>query len=267
METVEDLCDHIALINKSKKILEGSKKEVKVVKIKDIPFKDDFKIKTDRYQLIRDTDWFPSRLVWHTVSCISKLLFWDEQIWWWLDEKRTKAVLSMLEQNKDIQNLTVRVNHNEWFYDWYRMMFHKDLREENPFLYRLIKWSWDTAIDEIWAEFWRGDYYNALTRTVVLYSNIESIAAHELGHHVDFDKFPKEMKMNDPLARWIYDGSRYFPPVMLYQEWQASKNAKALMSKEDEYQFRRYLIPAFYTYLLSVIFIIFSYFSQKRSSE
>lgn len=29
METVEDLCDHIALINKSKKILEGSKKKVK----------------------------------------------------------------------------------------------------------------------------------------------------------------------------------------------------------------------------------------------
>jgi ABC-2 type transport system ATP-binding protein len=29
METVEDLCDHIALINKSEKILEGTKKEVK----------------------------------------------------------------------------------------------------------------------------------------------------------------------------------------------------------------------------------------------
>jgi ABC-2 type transport system ATP-binding protein len=29
METVEDLCDHIALIDRSKKILEGSKKEVK----------------------------------------------------------------------------------------------------------------------------------------------------------------------------------------------------------------------------------------------
>jgi ABC-2 type transport system ATP-binding protein len=29
METVEDLCDHIALINKSRKILEGSKKQVK----------------------------------------------------------------------------------------------------------------------------------------------------------------------------------------------------------------------------------------------
>ena len=29
MESVEDLCDHIALINKSKKVLEGSKKDVK----------------------------------------------------------------------------------------------------------------------------------------------------------------------------------------------------------------------------------------------
>jgi ABC-2 type transport system ATP-binding protein len=29
METVEDLCDHIALIDKSKKILEGSKRQVK----------------------------------------------------------------------------------------------------------------------------------------------------------------------------------------------------------------------------------------------
>jgi ABC-2 type transport system ATP-binding protein len=29
METVESLCDHIALINKSKKILEGPKKQVK----------------------------------------------------------------------------------------------------------------------------------------------------------------------------------------------------------------------------------------------
>ena len=29
METVEDLCDHIALIDKAKKILEGTKKEVK----------------------------------------------------------------------------------------------------------------------------------------------------------------------------------------------------------------------------------------------
>ncbi|MFN4945085.1 MAG: ABC transporter ATP-binding protein, partial [Chryseotalea sp.] len=29
METVEDLCDHVALINKSKKIVEGTKKQIK----------------------------------------------------------------------------------------------------------------------------------------------------------------------------------------------------------------------------------------------
>src|SRR3569623_1557885 len=29
METVEDLCDHVVMINKSQKVLEGSKREVK----------------------------------------------------------------------------------------------------------------------------------------------------------------------------------------------------------------------------------------------
>lgn len=58
METVEDLCDHIALINKSKRILEGSKKQVK----------DNFRTNTylvehrghlgilpDRYELVQQT--------------------------------------------------------------------------------------------------------------------------------------------------------------------------------------------------------------------
>jgi ABC-2 type transport system ATP-binding protein len=31
METVEELCDDIALINKSQKILEGKKKEIKIL--------------------------------------------------------------------------------------------------------------------------------------------------------------------------------------------------------------------------------------------
>lgn len=55
METVEDLCDHIALINKSKKILEGSKKQVKdnyrsntfLVEHKGI-----FNLTTDQYELV-----------------------------------------------------------------------------------------------------------------------------------------------------------------------------------------------------------------------
>jgi len=55
METVEELCDHIALINKSKKILEGQKKEVKA-KFKTNTFivehKGDFSLDGENYERI-----------------------------------------------------------------------------------------------------------------------------------------------------------------------------------------------------------------------
>lgn len=54
METVEELCDHIALINKSKKILEGPKKDVKA-KFKTNTFivehKGEFSLDGDHYEL------------------------------------------------------------------------------------------------------------------------------------------------------------------------------------------------------------------------
>lgn len=55
METVEDLCDHIALINKSKKILEGSKKQVKDAYRNNtytVEHKGSFDFNTDRYQVM-----------------------------------------------------------------------------------------------------------------------------------------------------------------------------------------------------------------------
>jgi len=55
METVEDLCDHIALINNSRKILDGSKKQVKE-KYRSNTFmvehKGVFNLPTDRYDLL-----------------------------------------------------------------------------------------------------------------------------------------------------------------------------------------------------------------------
>ena len=55
METVEDLCDHIALINKSKKILEGSKKQVKNTYRTNtyvVEHKGGFSLLPDPYQLV-----------------------------------------------------------------------------------------------------------------------------------------------------------------------------------------------------------------------
>jgi ABC-2 type transport system ATP-binding protein len=55
METVEDLCDHIALIDKSKTILQGSKKQVKETYRNNtfvIDHKGAFQLSTQQYQLL-----------------------------------------------------------------------------------------------------------------------------------------------------------------------------------------------------------------------
>ena len=55
METVEDLCDHIALIDKSKKILEGSKKQVKETyrtNTYTVEHKGSFNLSSPNYELI-----------------------------------------------------------------------------------------------------------------------------------------------------------------------------------------------------------------------
>lgn len=55
METVEDLCDHIALIDKSKKILEGSKKDVKAAYRTNtflVDHQGTFSVGADEYELL-----------------------------------------------------------------------------------------------------------------------------------------------------------------------------------------------------------------------
>lgn len=216
----------------------------KIVDTETIDFSKDFKIKTDRYRIVKDDDWWLSRAIGTIGSLPTKLFFWDCDMGKGLDSERSRSVLAMLENDKSISNLTVRVNHTEAFYDWYRMMTDKKLRERNPFLYRAIFGSLTTFGGELFAELSRGNYYNPLTKTVVTYSNVESIPAHEFGHHKDFERFSTD---------WVYSLGRALPPVMLYQEWKASSNARKIMSKEDDWQFNRYLLPAFFTYVLATV--------------
>ncbi len=55
METVEDLCDHIVMINKAKKVLEGSKKQVKDAYKTNtfaVEHKGNFSLSSDQYDLL-----------------------------------------------------------------------------------------------------------------------------------------------------------------------------------------------------------------------
>lgn len=81
METVEDLCDHIALINKSKKILEGSKKQVKDQfrsNTFSIDHKGSFSLNNDQYELLkqetREDDHFNSVVKMKSMRSPNELL-------------------------------------------------------------------------------------------------------------------------------------------------------------------------------------------------
>jgi len=212
----------------------------KIINTKDIPFDKHFFIKTDRYTLTKNQDWLPSRMIGHVGSLPFKLLFWDWDMGWGPDRDRARVALSILENEKNLKNITMRLNYNEPLYDVYRLFTESALKERNPFLARATLGLFSTLGGELFAELGRGDYYNPYTQTAVNYSNVESIFAHEVGHAKDFKRFNED---------WIYSICRPLPPVMLYQEAKASLNAKELLSPNDSNQIYRYLVPAFLTYV------------------
>lgn len=206
----------------------------------------EFEIVTDRYRIIKEKDFIGSRLIGHLASIPMKLYYWDGDIGWGLDENRTKSVISMLEANKDISGLTVRINNNGVLQDTCRLFFDEEVCERNNFIARVAIGIPTTFFGEMFSELRRGDYYNPMTQTVVLYSDVSAISAHEIGHHQDFERFDSD---------WWYVLSRGFPPAMLYQEAQASLNARELIDPKDDYQFVRHLLPGFATYLLASYYL------------
>lgn len=220
-----------------------------IINTEKVDFSKDFVIETDRYKIIKKEEWLPSRIIGHIFSVPAKLYFWDWGAGLGLDAQRTKAVIAMLEKNKNIKNVTVRINHNEAIYDCYRLFGDDVVAERNNWLARVLMGIPTSIGGELFAELSRGDYYNPMNQTIVLYSNIESISGHEIGHHQDYQRFTSD---------WEYSLAGSFPPVKLYKEWQASINAKDLLAEKNKWQFERYLLPAFFTYIMA------GYYVSKR---
>ena len=227
--------------------MEGEDGLEKYVYTDNVDFSQDFYLETERYRIEKDKDWAPTRALGHVGSLPMKLMFWDWNIGLGLDEKRSRAVVSILENNKEIDNITVRINHNKFFKDMYRLFRDDRVAERNSWLARGTVGVLFT-FPELFAELRRGDYYNPMTQTAIVYSNLESISGHEIGHHQDFQRFDSD---------WAYGLSRSFPPAMLYQEWQASQNSLQSLEAPDHWQFSRFLLPAFFTYCMG------SYFGSK----
>jgi len=94
------------------------------------------------------------------------------------------------------------------------------------------------------------DYYNPFTHTVHLYSDVPSIALHELGHAKDFA---------ERRHRGSYAALRLIPFADLYQEYQATEDAfeyiRAEHQTEREMEAFKILYPAYGTYLGSYLFV------------
>ena len=219
----------------------GERRLEHIVHTTDIDWEEDFYLETDHYRIIKEDDFFLTRFIGHGLSIFTKLYFWDWDCGLGLDEEQTRNVVALLENDETLEGLTVRINNNGVLHDTLRLVTDPEVRERNNILSRLTVGVLMTTFGELFAELRRGDYYNPMTQTAILYSNIDAIFAHEFGHHRDFQRFDSD---------WEYVLSRMLPPVMLYQEARASLNAKELLGDYREWQFYRYLVPAFFSYLV-----------------
>jgi hypothetical protein len=231
-------------------------KDEKVVKTESIDFSKNFEIKTDRYTVVKNDDWKGSQAIGSVLSIPAKVYFWDRNVSRGLDEEKTRSVIAMLENDKSVKDITVRINHNEALSDMYKLFTDEKTKKRNNIIARSTLGVAISLKNELFAELFRSDYYNPMTQTAVVYTNIESIDSHEIGHHKDWQRFDRD---------WIYTIARAVPVVALYQEWKANDHACKLISENDQWQYDRYLLPAFFTYVAG--FYILARKRMKKMKE
>lgn len=193
-----------------------------------------------KYVVVEDKEWLPFRALGYIGSLPAKTLLMSWKMNNYVTPETRKSIETILENDSGIDGLTVRINHTRPLKDTYRLFTEKQLMERNNFFARLFLGMPTTIIGEFFAKFTRSDYYNPYTRVAVLFSDIEAVAKHEIGHHRDFMRFNKD---------WVYSLTRLLPPVMLYQEWMASTYSKWTIEENNRGQFGRYLVPAFALYV------------------
>lgn len=208
----------------------------------DINFNENFTLDTGRYTIVRGKDYGLSQSIGWLGSFATKLYFWDSDMGAGLDAERTKSVLAMLENHPEIEDLLVRVNHNAVWEDLGRLFEDPQITERNSFAARAFFGLLGSFFHELFAELARGDYYNPMTQTAVLYSNVDAVSAHEIGHHIDFQRFSSD---------WEYASTAINPGMLVDREYRASQNAQGLIGTGVENQYERFLLPALLTYLLA----------------
>jgi hypothetical protein len=168
----------------------------------------------------------------------SKLLFFSKDIGNY-PRKEVQNHVRKYVVNSNLRNITVRLGHSRVIKDIKRL-FKDDKLKDISKIGKILFGIPTTLIGGIGAKLSRSDWYNPFTRTAHIYSDVKAVAGHELGHAEDFQ--------NKKYVS-LYSLVRRLSPVMLYQEYIASKKSHDNLSEKDKWQTGRYLFPAFGTYV------------------
>ncbi|HTL48292.1 MAG TPA: hypothetical protein VL688_09585 [Verrucomicrobiae bacterium] len=178
------------------------------------------------------------------VGAFSKLILWNWKVErHWVREESQQAIQDYIAKNKDtLGDVQVQLNRYAPQDAWPRLIHNKGVKwPYRVFIGSFVVLFIDTLfVDRIFG----ADYYNPYTHTVYLFSDIPSVALHELGHAKDF---------GERRYRGSYGLFRIIPFANLYQEWIATDKAFSYIREEKqvdrEIEAYKILYPAYGTYV------------------
>ena len=205
-------------------------------------------------QITRGAPVPPVDFIGNVLSLPGKLILWDWQF-------NSHSISALTEQQLVAYRNTRHLpafERTAWRLNEYTPL--KDLgalvkNRDVAWPYRLLFGLPTTLITDVFLPgriFPWGDYYNAYTNTIHLYSDDVTIALHESGHAYDFAAFPH---------KGTYATLRLVPFMDLYQEARATDEAinylVRIEDRETEFRAYRVLWPAYGTYIGAYVPVAF----------
>lgn len=180
----------------------------------------------------------------NVFGALSKLILWNWKVERHNIQPGTRAAIDQYLNLKmdQVGDVAIQLNRYAPQDSWRRLFHNKGVKW--PYRYTLGLLSvliLDTLLP---GRIFGGDRYDPYTHTVHIYSDLPSIALHELGHAADF---------NERRYRGSYALLRILPGADLYQEHQATSLAFKYIREQEllplEIEAYKILYPAYGTYV------------------
>ncbi len=172
----------------------------------------------------------------------TKLILWNRKMINHSVSPQTEAALVKYLQDNQLINVKVRINQYAPGDEWHRLIANKRVGAGYRYTLGALTWLGETIFPN--RLFASSDYYNPMTNTINVYSDLVPVVVHEAGHAKDF------ARRENP---GTYSILSIIPGVDLYQEAQASNDAMSYFAdKKDSENLKegyKILYPAYGSYV------------------